>query len=78
MGPLAGRFAAVVSTAIVIRYNSVANSWKRAVGLGAEPFVNREGCRSVPSLEWLKHAFAVEAAESVDPTAEQRAVIDLL
>ncbi len=32
----------------------------------------------MPSLEWLKHAFAVEAAESVDPPAEQRAAVDRL
>lgn len=32
----------------------------------------------MPSLEWFKHAFAIEAAESVEPTEQQRAIVDRL
>lgn len=30
------------------------------------------------SLEWLKHAFAVEKADSLDPTESQRLLVDRL
>lgn len=38
--------------------------------------IQPEGSRSMRSLEWLRHAFAVETAEAVEPTDEQRAIID--